>query len=47
MKFMHGMHKKRDPQNTGDRANENAAPVRGIEVEESKAPLQVPHLGKS
>ena len=46
MKFMHGMHKKGDQQNMGSRAKKDADPVRGMEVDESKAQHQLPHLGK-
>jgi len=47
MKFMHGMHKKGNQQDTGIRAKKDADPVREMEADEIKAPHQVPHLGKT
>jgi len=47
MKFMHGMQKKGDQQGTRIQAKKDADPVRGTELDESKTPLQLPHLGES
>jgi len=46
MKFMKGMHGKKDPQDTGISARKSTDPVRGLEVEESKAQHQVEQMGK-
>lgn len=47
MKFMHGMHKKRDPQNAEIHAKKDADPVRGIEADSSTAQRQLRHTGES
>jgi hypothetical protein len=47
MKFMKGMHGKKDHQNTEIPANKDTDPVRGLEVNESKAPHQAPNMGES
>ncbi len=47
IKFMKGMHKKGDQQDTGILAKKDADPVRGVEADESEARHQVPHMGKS
>lgn len=46
MKFMKGMHGKRDQQNSGIGAKRGADPVRGAEVEESRAQHQAQQMGK-
>ena len=46
MKLMKGHHKKGDQQDTGIRAKKDTDPVRGMEVDESKAQQQIQPLGK-
>ena len=46
MKFMKGMHGKKDPQDTGIRTRKDANPARGMEMDEGEAPHQVQHMGK-
>jgi len=47
MKFMHGMHKKGDQQDTGRRAETDANPVRGMEANAINELDQIPHPGDS
>ena len=47
MKLMKGHHKKGDQHATGVRAKKDTDPVRGMEVDESKAARQVEHIGKT
>ena len=47
MKFMHGHHKKGDQPDTGLRPPKGTEPVRGMEVDESKARHHVQHMGKT
>ena len=47
MKFMKGMHGKKDQMDTGIQARKDTDPVRGMEVDESKTQHQVPYMGKS
>lgn len=46
MKFMKGMHGRGGQHNTEIRAQKEADPVRGMEVDEPKAQHQLQHLGK-
>ncbi len=46
MKFMKGMHGKKDQQAAGIGARKDAEPVRELEVVESKAQHQVQPMGK-
>ena len=46
MKFMKGMHGKKDPQDMGIRAKKDATPVLGMKMDESEAPHQVQNMSK-
>ena len=47
MKFMHGMHKKRDQQVSGSRSKMDADQVRGMETDSSTAQRKLMHTGEN